>query len=91
MIYANNIPIIGARKIKAPIFKITPVCTTFHPAYAIAAPEKPPTRVCDELEGMPRNHVVRFQMMAARMPDNITRSVIAEVSTVFEMVSATLS
>ena len=43
-----------------------------HPAWAIAAPAKPPTKVWDELEGIPRYQVSKFQMMAAIIPAKIT-------------------
>src|SRR5688572_1306648 len=42
------------------------------PACAMAAPIKPPNRVCDELEGMPNHQVSRFQAMAATRPAKIT-------------------
>src|SRR6185437_639588 len=42
------------------------------PACASAAPMKPPSRVCEELEGIPNHHVSRFQQMAAISPAKIT-------------------
>src|SRR5215208_7216589 len=47
------------------------VCTHFvpqviapKPALATAAPERPPIKACDELDGMPKYQVMRFQTMA---------------------------
>ena len=45
-------------------------------ACAIAAPAKPPIRVCEEEEGIPYHQVSRFQNMAASNPEKITGKVI---------------
>ena len=34
------------------------------PACATTAPARPPTSACDELDGMPYHHVIRFQVIA---------------------------
>src|SRR3954464_14882449 len=34
------------------------------PACATTAPASPPTSACDELDGMPYHHVIRFQVIA---------------------------
>ena len=73
---------------KEAILMILSECTTDQPAWAIAAPAKPPTKVCDELEGIPKYQVRRFQKMAAMIPARITWSVMALVSTTLAMVSA---
>src|SRR5687768_6403175 len=46
------------------------------PAWANAAPINPPSRVCDELEGIPNHQVSRFHVMAAIKPAKITSRVI---------------
>src|SRR4051812_49416615 len=51
------------------------------PACAIAAPIKPPNKVCEELDGMPNHHVSKFQHMAANKPARITFKVIKCSST----------
>lgn len=38
--------------------------TWVNPAWAIPPPTSPPIKACDELEGMPRYQVIKFQMMA---------------------------
>ena len=45
-------------------------------ACAIAAPAKPPIRVCEEEDGIPYHHVSKFQNMAAIKPEKITGKVI---------------
>src|SRR5688572_9748421 len=56
------------------------------PACAMAAPINPPSRVCEELEGMPNHHVSRFQAIAAIRPAKITWRLIKGSCTDFEMV-----
>ena len=82
---------IGARKINAATLIMILVFTIFIPACAMAAPANPPMSVCDELEGMPKYQVKRFQAMAAISPANTTHRSMAPVLTVFEMVSAMFS
>jgi hypothetical protein len=87
---AITIPIRGARKIKATITSTVDTSMELNdPAWAIAAPAKPPISVCDELEGIPNHHVNKFHAMAAIRPETITVSVIYSWCTVFEMVLAT--
>ena len=45
-------------------------------ACAIAAPAKPPIKVCEEEEGIPYHQVSKFQKMAAIKPEKITGKVI---------------
>jgi hypothetical protein len=66
-----NIPSNGATTINIAIF-ITPAkIIDPKPLLATAAPTRPPTRVCDELEGNPHHHVNRFQIIAAQTAEKI--------------------
>src|ERR1700712_3769785 len=56
------------------------------PACAIAAPMKPPSNVCEELEGIPNHQVRRFHAMAPISPEKITSSVIKSLFTELAMV-----
>src|SRR5580765_7975716 len=47
----------------------------------MAAPIKPPIRVCEELDGIPNHQVSRFQAMAPISPEKITSSVIKSLLT----------
>src|SRR5256886_14490246 len=38
--------------------------TPFEPDWTSAAPTSPPISACDELDGRPRHHVIRFQAIA---------------------------
>ena len=71
--YAMNPPTNGARNIKRTTLMISPPAITLKPAWATAAPAKPPMSVCDDEEGMPNHQVKRFQKVAARRPANITQ------------------
>ncbi len=42
------------------------------PALATAAPAYPPIKACEELVGIPKYQVIRFQMMAPRSPPRMT-------------------
>ncbi|MCY1525782.1 hypothetical protein D9M68_607750 [compost metagenome] len=97
--YDTMAPINGASTIK-PIMTSTPVgispafpslyqFTTFKPAWAIAAPAKPPIKVCEELEGIPNHQVSKFQIIAAITPARITTRLISMVCAVLATVSAT--
>jgi hypothetical protein len=64
--------------------------TALPPAAASVAPMTPPMRACDELEGMPKSQVSRFQMMPPTSPAATTLSVTSAVSTrPLAMVAAT--
>ncbi len=66
--------------------------TACPPAAASVAPTTPPIRACEELDGMPRNQVSRFQVMPPARPANTTVRVTRSVSTrPLAMVAATLS
>src|SRR5580698_5551085 len=56
------------------------------PAWASAAPTKPPIRVWEELDGMPSHQVSRFQPMAAISPEKMTGKVIKSRPTKCAMV-----
>src|ERR1700753_228098 len=62
------------------------------PAAAIVEPTTPPIRAWEELEGIPKNHVSRFQMIPPHKPARTTVTVTLPVSTrPLAMVAATLS
>ena len=92
-------PIKGAKKIKAitintPEGKFPSVpglyqFTTLKPECAMAAPAKPPIKVCEDEEGIPFHQVIKFQTIAANTPDNITVKLMFSVLAVFATVSAT--
>ncbi len=66
--------------------------TACPPAAAMVDPTTPPISACEELEGMPRNQVSRFQMIPPAKPAKTTVSVTRPVSTrPLAMVAATLS
>ena len=44
------------------------------PALATAAPASPPIRACEELDGIPPNQVIRFQVIAPTRAARITRA-----------------
>src|SRR5512143_391802 len=55
------------------------VCTHFgphviaaNPAFATAAPAYPPINACEELDGIPKYHVMMFQMIAPSRPPRMT-------------------
>ena len=51
------------------------------PAAASVEPITPPMSACDELDGMPKSQVTRFQMMPPARPAATTGSVTSAVST----------
>src|SRR6185503_21350796 len=56
------------------------------------APTIPPIRACEDDDGSPNHHVVRFQAIAPMSPPNTTVGVIAPASTIPPAtVAATLS
>ena len=62
------------------------------PAAASVAPMTPPISACDELDGMPKSQVMRFQMIAPARPAKTTVSVTRPVLTrPFAIVAATPS
>src|SRR5215831_20951933 len=69
------IPISGASKIKSIVRLIPPFrdqLILLKPECAIAAPAKPPIKVCDDEDGIPYHHVSKFQEIAAIIPANTT-------------------
>jgi hypothetical protein len=85
-----TIPRRGAITINITIL-ITPAkITELQPALATAAPTRPPTSVCEELEGKPYHHVRRFQVIAATNAAAITvRLITSGLITPFPIVAAT--
>jgi hypothetical protein len=85
-----TIPITGATTMKMAIF-ITPAkMTESNPLLETAAPTSPPTRVCDELDGNPHHHVIKFQIIAAHTAAKISGKLIIPGSiTPFPIVVAT--
>ena len=64
--------------------------TTSHPEAKIADPIIPPINAWLELDGRPKNHVTRFQVIAPTSPASTMLSVIASWSTIpVAMVAAT--
>src|SRR5437588_9732465 len=62
------------------------------PSAAQAAPTRPPISACDELEGSPSHHVVRFHAIAPSSAANTTVVLVAEAETIpLAIVVATLS
>src|SRR5438067_13050148 len=55
--------------------------TASEPAATSVAPTTPPMSACEELDGIPKYHVMRFQAIAPTRPANTTVSVIAPEST----------
>ena len=82
------IPINGANTMKDAILTITSALMAPNPEAAMAAPAKPPIRVCDEDEGIPNHQVAKFHMIAATIPENIIGRVIYCSRTAFETVFA---
>src|SRR5690606_4319848 len=69
--YARQNPISGDNTIGITTFsRITTQCTVTEAARA--APMRPPISACDEDDGRPRRHVMRFQIIAPVRPANTT-------------------
>ena len=71
-----TMPIKGARKMKAAIFKIILSWIASNPFAMMAAPANPPIRVCEEEEGMPFHQITKFQVIAAIIPASIIGKVL---------------
>jgi len=85
-----TIPSKGATTIKTTIFITPDITTELHPELITAAPTRPPTKVCEELDGRPNHHVTRFQIIAATRADAITvRLITSGLITPFPIVVAT--
>src|ERR1035437_1750287 len=66
--------------------------TACDPAAAKDAPMTPPIRACDELEGIPKYQVSRFQVMPPQSPANTTVRLRApELTSPLAIVAATLN
>jgi hypothetical protein len=85
-----TIPSNGAITINTTIFKTPDIMTELHPELATAAPTNPPTSVCEELEGSPNHHVMRFHVIAEISAEAITvRFITSGFITPFPIVWAT--
>ena len=60
------------------IFNNPPNLTISNPLVNMEAPRRPPTKACEEDDGIPMNQVKRFQRMAAITPAITTVVLIAE-------------
>jgi hypothetical protein len=70
---ASTKPISGENIIGSTTFSKTPPQSTAPgPALEMAAPMSPPTSAWEELEGMPKCQVMRFQAMAPMSAANTT-------------------
>ena len=58
-----------------------PHTSAANPALASAAPVNPPIRACDELDGIPKYHVMMFHVMAPMSPAQMTLGVTTEGTT----------
>jgi hypothetical protein len=67
-----TIPSMGAIKMNETILINPENIITLNPECITAAPTRPPTRVCEELEGRPIHQVIRFQIIAATNAEAIT-------------------
>ena len=76
----NGEPIIGRMILLRTPLQMTPVS----PALAIVAPMRPPKSAWDELDGIPKYHVAKFQITAPTSAEkttgNVTRSVLTRPS-----------
>src|SRR6266567_2116046 len=71
---ASTKPSSGESTIAARVFDSPLQTTTAMPALAIPAPSRPPISAWELLDGMPKNHVTRFQTMAPVNAPNTTRA-----------------
>ena len=62
----------GAMKMKAMVLASPLPTIAQMPLFATAAPTRPPINACEELEGMPYHHVIRFQTIAPVSAPNTT-------------------
>ena len=90
-----SIPAMGATKIKIAVAQMIPLFTACQPNAAKKAPAKPPMSVCDDEDGIPYHHVMRFHTIAATKPEKIIGSGLFSVAiklsfTYFAIVVATL-
>jgi hypothetical protein len=79
--YPISRPRIGERKRATSTFSRPVILIVVSPKFAPTAPTIPPIRAWDELEGMPKNQVTRFQMMALKRATKITLRVMVAGST----------
>jgi hypothetical protein len=85
------VPKTGAINMKAIILINPAKITELIPELETAAPTRPPTRVCDELDGSPHHQVNRFHVIAATSAAAMTvRFITSGLIIPFPMVVATL-
>src|SRR5215469_16481909 len=66
--------------------------TALEPAPAITEPTTPPTSACDEEDGIPRNHVATFHVIAPTSPAKMIGTVTSAWSTIpLAIVAATVT
>ena len=63
--------------------------TELKPAWAMAAPAKPPISAWEDEEGIPNHQVNKFHIMAATRPEKTTGNVMNSCFTVLAIVLAT--
>src|ERR1700674_4711450 len=71
---ASTKPSSGESTMAAAVFDSPPQTTTPTPALAMPARSRRPISACELLDGMPKNHVTRFQTMAPVSAPNTTRA-----------------
>ena len=87
-----TIPMRGAITMNAIILVMPLIMIELKPAFAHAAPARPPTRVWEELEGSPNRHVIRFHVIAAERAAAMTvRLMTSGLTTPLPMVVATFN
>jgi hypothetical protein len=68
----SSMPSSGETKMKAAVFRMPGASSGATPALATVAPINPPISACDELDGMPKYQVIRFQLIAPINAPKIT-------------------
>jgi len=92
MIKETTMPSNGAKTMNSAILPTPANITALMPAFANAAPARPPTRVWEELDGNPHHQVRRFQIMAAPSAAATTlRLIISGSTTPLPIVVATFN
>src|SRR5512135_210130 len=81
---ARTRPSSGDRMIAAEVWISPFAMIASQPALASAAPTRPPTRACDEDEGMPNHQVMMFQEMAPHSAPKTTALSMADDATIPE-------
>ena len=69
-----SIPVKGATTMKIAVAQIIPELMACQPKAAKNAPEKPPINVCEEEDGIPYHHVIKFHATDESSPAKIIGS-----------------